>query len=170
MNSKGAVDYRTQLIKRIKHITDSGCWLIWKKNKYSSFSFKGQQPIAVHRASYIIFNGPIAKDLLACHKCNNKACINPSHIYAGTYKDNSRDCIEAGNHYQKSKEKCPKGHPYSTENTEFYLSKKETFRRCIACREIQSAKGNRAFVSNRSKIRKESRIRLGVKPWGGWVK
>src|SRR5258706_14809839 len=109
-------DLKKRLIKRIWKKSDSGCWLIWDKNKYSSFSFKGKS-ISVHHASYIIFKGKVLKKkIVVCHKCNNRACINPEHLYSGTYRSNSLDCVRSGNHFNKSKTECPKGHKYTGNN------------------------------------------------------
>lgn len=46
---------------------------------------------AMHRVSFILKNKEIKEGLYICHKCNNKKCINPDHLYEGTAKDNSRD-------------------------------------------------------------------------------
>lgn len=32
----------------------------------------------------------------ACHRCNNRSCVNPNHLYWGTQADNVRDMVAAG--------------------------------------------------------------------------
>lgn len=34
---------------------------------------------------------PIAPGMLACHKCDNKPCVRPSHLYEGSKSDNEQD-------------------------------------------------------------------------------
>lgn len=41
-------------------------------------------------------NGEIPDDLLVCHKCDNKPCVRPSHLFLGTVKDNSQDMLRKG--------------------------------------------------------------------------
>ncbi len=50
----------------------------------------------VNRLSYYFEHGKIPQGLLICHHCDNKKCCNPSHLYAGTVKQNTRDYIERG--------------------------------------------------------------------------
>jgi hypothetical protein len=72
------------------------CWE-WqstiKKNGYGSFWFNGKADRA-HRVSYILSNGPIPDGLLVRHACDNKRCVNPSHLLLGDVLDNARDAVE----------------------------------------------------------------------------
>lgn len=75
----------------------SGCWF-WigeTRKEYGVFYFCGVR-IPAHRASYELTNGPIDGGLLVCHKCDNKGCVRPGHLFLGTSKDNSRDMMAKG--------------------------------------------------------------------------
>lgn len=73
---------------------DTGCWewlgAISGKNGYGVITINGKAKSA-HRVSYEISVGKIEKGLMVLHKCNNRICINPEHLYLGTHNDNMRD-------------------------------------------------------------------------------
>ena len=71
------------------------CWN-WKfgKNKagYGQFCMMNRDFIS-SRVAYCIANGGIPKNTIICHKCDNPACCNPNHLYAGTFEDNYKDSV-----------------------------------------------------------------------------
>lgn len=82
--------------KKIK-ITDS-CWT-WEGRKhrqgYGLFFYNGKTRYA-HRVSYELYIGEIPKGegfhgTCVLHKCDNTSCVNPSHLFLGTHKDNMID-------------------------------------------------------------------------------
>lgn len=54
--------------------------------------------VRVHRHIMILLYGEASlKNKMVCHKCNNRACINPEHLYIGDAKTNYEDMVNAGN-------------------------------------------------------------------------
>lgn len=62
---------------------------------YGSFSFNGKSGTA-HRASWEIANGPIPDGLWVLHRCDNRKCVRPDHLFLGTQVDNMRDMAAKG--------------------------------------------------------------------------
>lgn len=61
-----------------------------KRTGYGSVWADGRTRQA-HVVSYEMHKGPIPAGLVILHGCDNRICINPAHLSAGTYLDNARD-------------------------------------------------------------------------------
>ena len=93
------IDY---LEDRSTPVPESGCRL-WDlsvdKTGYGKIKMKGKH-LQAHRVAWEAYRGPIPEGKLICHKCDVPSCINPNHLYVGTFTDNNRDTIARGKGYQ----------------------------------------------------------------------
>lgn len=80
-------------------ITDNGCWE-WQGALAGGNGPGKRYPqigkTYMHRWSYERFVGPIPKGWLVCHKCDYPRCVNPNHLFVGTYSDNIKDAVSKG--------------------------------------------------------------------------
>lgn len=49
-----------------------------------------------HRLAYQLIRGNIVPGHIVMHSCDNKTCVRPSHLRAGTQKENIEDMIRKG--------------------------------------------------------------------------
>ena len=52
--------------------------------------------VSAPRISWILHYGEIPKGLWVLHKCDNRKCVNPKHLYLGTAADNAKDRVLRG--------------------------------------------------------------------------
>jgi len=87
--------------EKISPCPNTGCW--WfdgnpDTNGYGRFRIggKGSKLDMAHRVSYELHKGKIPDGKLVLHTCDNRLCVNPDHLYAGTYQDNAIDAVSRG--------------------------------------------------------------------------
>lgn len=79
-----------------------GCW-IWRGAKsgsgYGQF-WNGKRTIPAHWfwLETIKLEKLRIKGNEACHTCDNKLCVRPSHVFIGTRSDNMKDMVAKGRH------------------------------------------------------------------------
>jgi hypothetical protein len=78
----------------------SGCWE-WTGTSnqlgYGLVTYKadhGWTTTTAHRKYWELVKGKIPEGMQVNHRCDNRICINPDHMFLGTQLDNMRDMIK----------------------------------------------------------------------------
>lgn len=75
----------------------SDCWnWIAALNKGGYGIFKACKNSLAHRVSWVLHFGEIPNQMKVLHKCDNRKCVNPDHLFLGTQIDNINDMVSKG--------------------------------------------------------------------------
>ena len=80
------------------------CWE-WTGGKintgYGMFHAAPKQSTLAHRYAYEQHRGPIPDGLFILHHCDNRACVNPRHLFCGSQQANVDDMINKGRDHKR---------------------------------------------------------------------
>lgn len=113
--------------KYVRKNGPNGCWECERLDRKGYgrhyFGKKGliSKEFRAHRFLYFVTNPTADQSLMVLHRCDNRRCVNPDHMFLGTAKDNADDMISKG----RAKHACGEANAVSRFTTEQILKAKE---------------------------------------------
>jgi len=92
------------------------CWL-WTGGCNSTgygHVYRNKTKRLAHRLVYEKYAGTIRDGLFVLHRCDVRSCVNPSHLFLGTQKDNCEDRDAKGRFrlWNTDMQACVRGHKW----------------------------------------------------------
>jgi DNA-binding XRE family transcriptional regulator len=99
-----------ELMQEVSPEPNTGCWIWCRGDHANTYGSTPNGP--AHRVVYELTTGIKLGKKYACHRCDNKWCVNPQHIFPGTARDNAMDASRK-RHAAAMATVKPRGKPFA---------------------------------------------------------
>jgi hypothetical protein len=81
-----------------RHVNKTeSCWIWTAACRHHGYgAFNDSPEIIAHRMAWHLTYGAVPDGMMVLHKCDVRRCVRPDHLFLGTAKDNTQDCISKG--------------------------------------------------------------------------
>lgn len=153
-------DEELRFWSRVDAASPDACWN-WRgktdKAGYGRFYFRGRSSFPAHRISWAVANGRMPlPGAYVCHRCDNPSCVNPTHLFEGSPKDNHVDMVRKGR-ASFEEDHCRNGHALTDGNV---TVRPNGDRRCWTC---MRAREREWRAENRDRLNAKQRERYAEK-------
>ena len=138
LNRQAYVRKRINVVQRVHGFDACWEWRLRIDPAGYGHSRYGGHNVGAHRCSYMAFVGPIPGGLTLDHLCNNRCCVNPSHLEPVTLSVNAiravaRDRANGTGHWNRLAV-CSKGlHTMTGDNIQTQMVRGYKKRMCREC-------------------------------------